>query len=57
MAAPALGAGLPLVRRGGYDKDAVDARLRQIAADRAGLEATACACYGNDRRAYADVLG
>ena len=25
--------------------------------DRAGLEATACACYRNDQQAYADVLG
>ena len=31
--------GLPLVRRGGYDKDAVDARLRQIANERAGVDA------------------
>ena len=25
--------------------------------DRRGLESAACACYGNDRRAYADTLG
>ncbi len=25
--------------------------------DRAGLEAAACSCYGNDRRAYAEQLG
>jgi hypothetical protein len=25
--------------------------------DRSRLEATACACYGNDQRAYAEMLG
>ncbi len=32
-------------------------RGEMLVRDRAGLEATACACYGNDQRAYADVLG
>ena len=31
---------LPLVRRGGYDKDAVDQHLRTAAAERAGLSAS-----------------
>jgi hypothetical protein len=38
--APASGANLPLVRRGGYDKDAVDRHLRTAAAEKAGLLAS-----------------
>src|SRR5215216_2616814 len=37
---PASGANLPLVRRGGYDKDAVDQHLRTVAAEKAGLIAS-----------------
>jgi len=33
-------ANLPLVRRGGYDKDAVDQHLRTVSAERAGLTAS-----------------
>jgi CRP-like cAMP-binding protein len=32
-------------------------RGEMLVRDRAGLEGAACACYGNDQRAYADVLG
>lgn len=32
-------------------------RGEMLVRDRAGLEAVACACYGNDQRAYAEVLG
>ncbi len=32
-------------------------RGEMLVRDRVGLEAAACACYGNDQRAYADVLG
>lgn len=32
-------------------------RGEMLIKNRAALEATACACYGNDQRAYADVLG
>ena len=28
-----------------------------VVLDRKGLEVAACACYGTDRRAYADVMG
>jgi CRP-like cAMP-binding protein len=32
-------------------------RGEMLVRDRAGLESAACACYANDRQAYADVLG
>jgi hypothetical protein len=32
-------------------------RGEMLVKDRAGLEATACACYVNDQQACADVLG
>jgi Crp-like helix-turn-helix domain len=32
-------------------------RGEMLVRDRAGLEATACDCYGNDQRSYGDVLG
>src|SRR3954452_15759856 len=37
---PAGAPDLPLVRRGGYDKDAVDRHLRTVAAEKAGLLAS-----------------
>ena len=38
---PATGAGFPLVRRGGYDKDAVDAYLNQHRSDLSRAQARA----------------
>jgi CRP-like cAMP-binding protein len=32
-------------------------RGEMLVQDRKGLEATACACYGNDRRTYVETLG
>ncbi|MGZ4446145.1 MAG: hypothetical protein ACXVEC_05715, partial [Nocardioides sp.] len=56
-AANPTAANLPLVRRGGYDKDAVDRHLRTTAAEKAGLLASLQEAQGKLKVLEAQVSG